>query len=1152
MTTLRLLFRNVLYHWRGNLAVLLGMALGTAVLTGALLVGDSLRGSLRGLALEQLGWVDHALISNRFFDADLAERVDARRKASVLMLQGSVRADREGESARHVAGVSVYGVTDAFWASSAGRGGADAAFFDGAEPGIVLNQALARALDAKVGERVEILLPRKEDLPRESLLGKKQTEDVVQSIRVPVQAILDDAGPANFSLRPSPVPPRNAFLPLGYLAKELGMAGKANVVLAAGPRTDRAPGLRLADWGYALTTPAERAKDLRAFYMERPRAERLPKETIEKLVSGYPDEHPYLNFQGQRGVIEPAVADAVRQAAEGEKAKSAPVLVYLADDLKAGDAEIPYAVVAAVPGVPDPARPGRLLPIGADEAYLAQWETSGSFPADAKSLSITYLTPDAANNLEKRTATFAVKGRVPLSGRLDDPFWTPPFPGITDKLSINDWVPFSFIDLKRVRKIDDEACKIDKTRPLEDYWRRYKTTPRAFVALAKGQELWGSRYGKLSSIQITPARGDDWSKAARRLEEEVLSRLPPAAGGFVFQDVKTQALQAGGGSSDFGVYFLAFSFFLIVAALLLVGLLVRLNLERRAAEMGLLLAVGWSQRKIRALLIGEGTLLALVGGLIGLSAAFAYTGLLLGYLKANWPGGADLGFLKLHAGPASLLLGFGASVAASLVTLYWATRVLGKMAPTTLLAGAAALAQPQAGAGWRWSAWIAPVSFVGAAAAFAAGWFVQDHEARAGTFFTCGALILIGGIAFLWRRLGHAATHSAPQPTLTLLGVRNAGRYRLRSVLTIGLLASATFVIVAIDLFHKETGETFLRRDQGSGGFALVAQSDVPIFEDLNRKSTRTQLDLRPGEAALLERATFYPMRMRAGDDASCLNLYQPLKPRILGASKAFRERGGFAFGSTLAKTDEEKANPWRLLEGKSDEGIPVLADANTATWILQVGLGDTLEVPGDGGSAVRLRVVGLLQDSLFQSELVMAEENFVKAFPHQEGFNFFLIECPPEEATALERAVQNALASQGFRMQSTRERVQAYFAVENVYLATFQALGGLGLLLGALGLAIVLLRGVWERRGQLALGAFRRRRGLAVPVENGPPAASAWRLAWPRAPGGGHLMQQGAACSGWRVALLLAVVAAVGLMAGTLAVAASLRTPILTALRRE
>ena len=47
--------RRSLIHFRWiNLAVLLGAGVATAVLTGALLVGDSVRGSLRDLALERL------------------------------------------------------------------------------------------------------------------------------------------------------------------------------------------------------------------------------------------------------------------------------------------------------------------------------------------------------------------------------------------------------------------------------------------------------------------------------------------------------------------------------------------------------------------------------------------------------------------------------------------------------------------------------------------------------------------------------------------------------------------------------------------------------------------------------------------------------------------------------------------------------------------------------------------------------------------------------------------------------------------------------------------------------------------------------------------------------------------------------------------
>src|SRR3982751_3351103 len=89
MTFTRLVWRNLLFHWRGNCAVFLGVVVGTAVLTGALFVGDSLRGSLRDLTLQQLEWVDHALVAGRFFREELAGKLSAERVCPAILLQGS-------------------------------------------------------------------------------------------------------------------------------------------------------------------------------------------------------------------------------------------------------------------------------------------------------------------------------------------------------------------------------------------------------------------------------------------------------------------------------------------------------------------------------------------------------------------------------------------------------------------------------------------------------------------------------------------------------------------------------------------------------------------------------------------------------------------------------------------------------------------------------------------------------------------------------------------------------------------------------------------------------------------------------------------------------------------------------------------------------
>src|SRR5207302_3144791 len=120
MTLTHLLRRSLLFHRRGNFAVLLGVVVGTAVLTGALLVGDSLRGSLRELALKRLGWVDSALVTGRFFRQEAADGLAASRVCPAILLQGAA-SRAEGRGAR-VNKVVILGVDDRFWEGTAPLG----------------------------------------------------------------------------------------------------------------------------------------------------------------------------------------------------------------------------------------------------------------------------------------------------------------------------------------------------------------------------------------------------------------------------------------------------------------------------------------------------------------------------------------------------------------------------------------------------------------------------------------------------------------------------------------------------------------------------------------------------------------------------------------------------------------------------------------------------------------------------------------------------------------------------------------------------------------------------------------------------------------------------------------------------------------------
>jgi putative ABC transport system permease protein len=1200
MTLKRLRLRNLLFHWRGNLAVFLGVVVGTAVLTGALLVGDSLRGSLREHTLQQLGWVEEALIAPRFFRqglaGDLALSGAVERICPVIMLQGTIAVRSKGDTgriSREVGGITVLGVESSFWS----------AFGEAKEPSegeqVVLNSVLGKQLKVLPGQPVSLRLQKPSVIPRETLLGRRDDKSVIDDWLVTVDKVLSPNDAADsFSLRPELEAPRTVFVPLGALQKRLGLAGRCNAILAGGVHSSLGKPLRshlqLADWGLVLQGPNEHVENLfeqldkdqdgklqprewrdhlATSVVEAIHPGRNPTLTRDEVDNFYRKKRNYLSLESKQLLLEPFLADAALAAAKDASLRAAPTLVYLANTIAVGGAEIPYSVVAAL----DPAQApplGPFLPRGVtqladDEIVLADWKESPLPRNVGEKVTLSFFPPTHQSEPHEESATFRLAGFVPLVGVAANPDLTPEFPGITDKLSITDWDPPFPYDNKRVKPRD------------EDYWRTYRATPKAYVNLATGERLWGSRFGGLTSVRLAPEKEDDLAEVAATFRKNLLARLKPAQGGLVFHAVREQALQASkGGGFDFSLLFLGFSFFLIAAALLLVGLLFRLNIDRRADEIGLLMAVGYRQAAVRRLLLGEGAVLAAAGAVIGSCLAMLYARLLLQLLAALWPGETLQSFLRPHFEPLSLIYGAGGAFLVSLLTVAWAVFSLGRVAPSALLAGQMPGEGEKLGQRRRrWSWWIVGASLIGGVALLAGSGRVEDHEMRAMTFFGSGSLLLIACLAALsgWMRSSRSRTVEGHGLwSVARLGIRNAARHPGRSLLTAGLLAAAAFLLVAVEAFRRRV-DAHEAVEQANGGFNLVAESDLPLFRDLNTKEGRQEVqdkllmyyrdqighDNAVAEryaresAALLEQAKIVAFRVQAGDDVSCLNLYQPLRPRLLGVPTEFlsNQRGGFRFAATSKGSTNENVNPWMLLLQKQKDTVPAFGEKNTVEWMLKTSLGGEVRIPPDH----YLQIDGLLSDSVFQSSLLVSESNFLSMYPGHEGYNFFLIRAP-EDSGAYSAAIdlEQAYGDRGMRVKRTVARLNMYLAVENTYLSTFQALGGLGLLLGSLGLAVVLLRGVWERRGELALlralGFRRATLGWLVLAENaflllvGLVAGTASALAAVSP----HLLGGAASIPWMHLIGLLAGVVLVGLIAGALATVSTLRAPLILALRRE
>jgi len=215
----------------------------------------------------------------------------------------------------------------------------------------------------------------------------------------------------------------------------------------------------------------------------------------------------------------------------------------------------------------------------------------------------------------------------------------------------------------------------------------------------------------------------------------------------------------------------------------------------------------------------------------------------------------------------------------------------------------------------------------------------------------------------------------------------------------------------------------------------------------------------------VLKDVQVYSLRFNPGDDASCLNLFAPSKPRILGVPNSLQQRGGFLFSATT----EASENPWKLLDS-SNPFVNAFVEKNTVEWMIHSGLGRDYKIQDASGKDELLKFAGLFQGSVFQSEILIGESQFLKFYPQQQGYQYFLIDADSKDLSEIEEAFKIGLSDYGAKVSKTKDLIERFASVENAYLSMFQGLGTIGLLIGTMGVAAVLARSVWERRAELGL----------------------------------------------------------------------------------
>lgn len=1162
MTGWKLIRNSLRFHWRSHLGTVLGAAIGSAVLIGALIVGDSVRETLKAKAVERTGESELLLnTGDRLFPQSLGERMLKFIKRTYkpltvsnspfysaedldgvnfgllgqtpsLLLPGVV--SRQDGAARANRVQVFVGADDSIRSQIESQIDAQsdsgARFKTNLPPGTVfVNRALAAHLGLAAGDSVIVRVPKPEAFSKEAVVSPKEDQTLV--LRIKAAGILPDIPMASFSAAAGVGQPFNAFLTGSPELQKAGLESQghspANLMLVPWMRInvgDDAKWATGAATKQTLNGQQERyieSASTQARFLEHALTNVWIVADFQAELTNRTAPFSSIELKTPRIFLDLPVIDAALAATpasgNGNPVSVVPILTYMVNLLTSGTNQTPYSMVTAVGPPYTPAD------MKNDEIVVNQWLADDLNVKPGDAVAVRFFVADSGSQLIERTNTFRVRGIVPLGGIHGDRTLMPDFPGVAKAESTKEW-DAGFPLTHKIRDKD------------ETYWNQHKGTPKAFVTLAAGQQMWSNRWGNLTSIRWVLPEGQSLGLTREVIEKGILANLNPADVGLRFEPVREQALRGASEGQDFGGLFIGFSFFLIAAALILMSMLFQFGLEQRATEIGTLLALGFKPGKVRRLLLGEGVALAFVGGIIGVVGGILYAKAMIAGLNSVWNeaiGGASMGF---YITLPTLVTGLLSGVAVATITLWLALRKQGKRPARELLAeggvvedfavqSAAGLkpadldskqnSRPQAGSTLR-KPWLAFVFIVLALATIGAAFGLPDKQAQGGAFFGGGSFLLIGGIllASWWMkrlvgraalRLGDESQRESSYLGLADLATRAIARRRKRSLATIALLASGSFLIVAVGANRLDANLDSTKRTAGTGGFAFIGESSLPIVDDPNTARGRENLNLPEKPLAGV---SFVPMRVKDGDEASCLNLSRAQRPRLLGVNpELLALRGAFTFAG-LAK-GLVVTNGWQALsptESWSDGAvgpdsntptlqhsstpsvpvIPAIGDANSIQWAMGKKIGDTLDYVDERGQPFKVRIVGGVANSILQGQLLIDETAFKARFPSVAGYRMFLIDAPSNTASNVSAALSRSLQDFGLEVTPTATRLAQFNAVQNTYLGTFQILGGLGLLLGSAGLGVVVLRNVLERRGELAVmqavGFSRRKlRGLVL-----------------------------------------------------------------------
>jgi ABC-type lipoprotein release transport system permease subunit len=929
----------------------------------------------------------------------------------------------------------VYGVDSRFQ----GVLGADAFTVPLKKDEAVISDNLATRLNVKTGDEILIRINKPGPVPIDAPFVSD--EENIITLRVTIKEIAGKEQLGRFHLQNTQTAPFNVFISKKQLQELSEQDDLSNLILLAG------------------------SGNVDASMVEKALARNLALKDASLNLARHPLTNEWI-LRTPRVFFDPATLAAIEQTS----AVKTLWFSYFVNEIRIGERTTPYSFVSTLPG--NQIEPGSIL--------INRWMADDLDVRPGDSLTLSYFMVGPLRKLTVEQARFRVSGIIPMEDPLCDPLMMPEIPGLSDAGNCRDWETSIPVDLTKIRDKD------------EAYWNRYRGTPKAFINAGVAAGLWENRFGNYTQIRFngTTSRAD--------LETGILSHLPASDIGFQVREPSNEGVLAASTGVDFSGLFLGLSFFLIAGGIILTILLIRLGMEGRITQIGTLRSLGWPQKSIRQAYLQENILVAVIGGILGLGLTFLYTILIFKALNGVWNDIVLTDTLRPVFKPGTLAAGLAISMVVSVgaawlaltrffnrtaVELLRKTKRVGSVSGkglTTVLT-ATVLTTTVLTTTVLTTTVLTVATGMGAIVMIIIGLFNLQSISPT-YFFLAGTLLLISMILLsvtLIRYPGHPRNGTL---TIGILGRNNLRRNSGRSLSVILLFSIGIFMVIAIGANRKTTGTqghegtgaqghggtraqghegTRAQGHEGTGGFGFYMETTVPVADNLNDAGVRAKYGLET-------KSEFVQMKRLDGDDASCLNLNRVSNPPLLGVPTGALD-GRFTFASLI--NESYRDNPWEILDSEMAEGvIPAIADQTVIQWGLGLKIGDTLTYTAERGDTLRLVLMGGLANSIFQGNILISETHFIKHWTSVSGTNLMLVGSDPGDQETVQTEILRVFRDYGTDLKPAPAKLAEFNSVENTYLSIFLVMGALAMLLGTIGLAIVLVRSLQERRAEIAL----------------------------------------------------------------------------------